>query len=401
MKKEFAMILTIVLLASSILFVFPASQATSGNTEDVTFAEAFAGTSHIVASPYYYGASQPFTIGSVPVKISWVEVYAASYTSHQIQVAIATTLGGDNVWSVNLTNAPDEYQGTGPAWLNQSVSPAVTLNGGTVYYVTVSSAAGQNYIGSINGWNAGSWFIEKNLVSPMFSLTSSGAVETNSTYLAFTVGGMVPVYNVTFQLSNAISSQWTVDLSGYNQSSSSSSVTFSEPNGTYQFTIPDVVSNGVTYVASPDSGTVVVSGANRNVSISFISQVYSVTFGESGLPSNTEWWVNITGGASLHSNTSEISFKEPNGFVYFTVEARGYSATPSSGTLPISGKNVSISVSFEKATNGTGTIIYNNNTVKNYLSQDWPLFIMLSLIFILAGWALSYYVNPENKKGKK
>jgi hypothetical protein len=395
MKKEFAIILTIALLASSVIFVFPASQATSSDSENVTFAEAIAGTSHIVVSPYYTGAIQPFTIGSAPVKISWVDVYAAS-PSHDLQIAIGTTLEEDNVWSVNLTTAPPQA-----AWLNQSVSPAVALKGGTVYYVTVSTAPGQNYIGTINGWNAGSWFIEKNLVSPMFSLTSSGPVETNSTYLAFTVGGMVPVYNVTFQLSNAISSQWTVDLSGVNQSSSSSSVTFSEPNGTYQFTIPDVVSNGVTYVASPDSGTVVVSGTNRNVSISFIDQVYSVTFGESGLSSNTEWWVNITGGPSLHSNTSEISFKEPNGFVYFTVEARGYSATPSSGTLPISGKNVSISVSFEKATNGSGTIIYNNNTVKNYLSQDWPFFIMLSLIFILAGWALSYYINPENKKVKK
>ena len=394
MKKIVVAILILALLACSSLFFIPGSQATgSGQTENMTFAEATAQTTDIMVSAYAYGMSQGFTVPA-PVEVSWVSVYM--YSLSTTDVSIGTTVGNNNVWNSGSVNA-----NFGAAkWFNLTVSPAVSLSPDTVYYLSDQQYPGQDAIGTIN---SGSWLIQRNIAGRAWVIGGSGGgpLETNSSYMAFAIGGSVPVYSVSFETSNTVG-QWSVDLAGINQTSSSSSITFSVPNGTYEFQIPTVTSNGITYVASPSSGNVVVSGVNRIVSLSFIGQVYSVTFNESGLPTGTEWWINITGGSSLHSNTSAISFKEPNGFVYFTVEAKGYSANPSSGTLPISGKNASVSVSFEKATNGSGTIIYNNNTVKNYVSQNWPLFVLVSLIFLLAGWALTYFVNPENRgKAKK
>ncbi len=394
MKEKIIAILILALLAFSAVLLAPGVQATgSGQTENMTFAEATAQTTDIMVSAYAYGVSQGFTVPA-PVEVSWVSV--CMYSLSTTDVSIGTTVGNNNIWNSGSVNA-----NFGAArWFNLTISPAVSLNPDTTYYLSDQQYPGQDSIGVIN---SGSWLTERNVLGRAWIIGGSGGgpLETNSSYMAFTIGGSVPVYTVSFETSNTVE-QWSVDLAGINQTSSSSSITFSVPNGTYEFQIPTVTSNGITYVASPSSGNVVVSGVNRIVSLSFIGQVYSVTFNESGLPSGTEWWVNITNGPSMHTNTSAISFKEPNGFVYFTTAAKGYSANPSSGTLPISGKNVSISVSFEKMTNGTGTIIYNNNTVKNYVSQNWPLFVLMSLIFLLAGWALTYFINPENRgKAKK
>ncbi len=395
MKVKIAAIFVLALLACSSLFLVPGSHAAgSGSTENVAFAEAMSGGSHIL-SVGYSGVSQPFSVGSVPVSVSWI-TFLVSAAGGSTSLYIGTSVERNNILSKTVTVPNDQSQT--PSWVNVSISPALVLNSGT-YYLSTDQYYGE-YEGIIDN---GSWLTSRNIVAPMFYGPPGGNVATqaNSSYMAFAIGGFVPVYNVTFQIPNALGSLWTVDFGGSNQSSSSSSIIFTAPNGTYRFAIPDVTYDGITYVASPDSGTVTVSGSTQLVEVSFIGQVYSVTFNESGLPAGTDWWLNITNGPSMHTNNSAISFKEPNGFIYFTAAAKGYSADPSSGTLPISGKNVSISLSFQKITNGTGTIIYNNNTIKNYFSQNWPLFVLISLIFLLTGWALTYFINPENRGKKK
>jgi hypothetical protein len=128
-------------------------------------------------------------------------------------------------------------------------------------------------------------------------------------------------YSITFTatgLPNGTS--WTVDLNGMNESSSSKSIIFYEPNSTYLFSIP----NGSGYTASPESGSVNVNGSNLTITIVFSSITIPVTFSETGLPGGTSWKVQIlfvTGnnGSSLvlvnltkTSNSSNIIFNLPD-----------------------------------------------------------------------------------------
>jgi outer membrane protein assembly factor BamB len=66
--------------------------------------------------------------------------------------------------------------------------------------------------------------------------------------------------------------QWWINLNGTVYSSTSSSIGFAEPNGTYAYTI-----GASNYVASPQSGSVSVNGANARQAISFT-------------PSTVDWW---------------------------------------------------------------------------------------------------------------
>jgi hypothetical protein len=58
---------------------------------------------------------------------------------------------------------------------------------------------------------------------------------------------------------------WSVTMDGVHHSSTTDSIAFTEPNGTYSFTIQNTTRN----TASPSSGMVIVSGANAVVHISF------------------------------------------------------------------------------------------------------------------------------------
>ena len=80
-------------------------------------------------------------------------------------------------------------------------------------------------------------------------------------------GGSAPsTYSVTFPQSGLpAGTSWSVTLNGQTLSSTTSTITFSEPNGTYAYTVGAV--NG--YTATPSSGSVTVNGVSQTVAITF------------------------------------------------------------------------------------------------------------------------------------
>ncbi|MGC8688950.1 MAG: S53 family peptidase, partial [Thermoplasmata archaeon] len=73
-------------------------------------------------------------------------------------------------------------------------------------------------------------------------------------------------YTVTFTESGLPSgTSWSVTLAGSTKSSTTNTITFSEPNGSYSFSVGAVTG----YTASPSSGTITVNGANVNQAITF------------------------------------------------------------------------------------------------------------------------------------
>jgi len=86
---------------------------------------------------------------------------------------------------------------------------------------------------------------------------------------------------------------WSVSLDETTRSSSSSTITFSEPNGTYQLYTWDVKG----YANYNNLTTLHVNGTPIDVTVSYFpppdAGFYYVTFGETGLPFNDFWKVEI------------------------------------------------------------------------------------------------------------
>ena len=88
--------------------------------------------------------------------------------------------------------------------------------------------------------------------------------------------GSGPKHAVTFTESGLPSgANWSMTLNGLLSSSTTNSITFNEPNGTYPFSVGLVPG----YSASPSSGSVTVNGVNATQAISFTYSVVSVPVG--------------------------------------------------------------------------------------------------------------------------
>jgi subtilase family serine protease len=156
-------------------------------------------------------------------------------------------------------------------------------------------------------------------------------------------------YTITFHgtgLPSGIS--YSVTLGGTTKTSSGGQIVFTEPNGSYPYTVTPPSG----YTATPSSGTANVNGMANDITITFtktsspLPQTYAVTFIASGLPSNQSFSVTLNG-ATQASAQGQVSFTEPNGTYQYTVTSpSGYNATPSSGTITVNGQAVSTTINF-------------------------------------------------------
>lgn len=187
--------------------------------------------------------------------------------------------------------------------------------------------------------------------------TDSNNVAISSSQISVKVNP-IPMYTVKFtETGLAAGTQWEVTLAGTQAYSTTSSISFSEPNGTYGFT----VALQCGYGNSPRSGSVTVAGSAISTSVTFVSKpTYTLKFTESGAPSGYTWIIGI-GGACFGSSTtpSAVTFSEPNGTYSWTasdVDVKhllghnyGYVPSPSSGTITISGSGATVSISYSFA----------------------------------------------------
>jgi len=152
-------------------------------------------------------------------------------------------------------------------------------------------------------------------------------------------------YPVTFIESGLPpSTDWSVTVGGELNTSSGSSVGFSEPNGLYDFSIGPVAG----FTANVTGGSVRVTGGSVTVDIGFTSPTnsYAVTFIESGLPPSALWNVTLNG-LQNHSTTASIGFTEAPGTWAFSVGSfTGYVANNSTGEVSVSSAPVKVYIGF-------------------------------------------------------
>ncbi|BBE42429.1 InlB B-repeat-containing protein [Conexivisphaera calida] len=162
------------------------------------------------------------------------------YSPFGVSVPFTLTINGPNGWSATWSST------TGPdVWVN----PTIYLAFNTWKGVPVGTYSYEITPTSYDGYDA---------------VPSSGwIVVSNTASQTISYGGQY--YTVTFTESGLPSgTEWWVVLNGWNQSSTSSTITFSEPKGTYSWSAgPNPYypgTNGVRYYSSDASGSLSVSG---------------------------------------------------------------------------------------------------------------------------------------------
>jgi thermopsin len=157
-------------------------------------------------------------------------------------------------------------------------------------------------------------------------------------------------YGVTFTETGATSATWSVTFANETGSASAgSAISFSIPNGTWQYSVGSV--SGMT--AAPADGDVIVTGAGHSVAVTYTTgsttsnpSRYLVTFGETGLAAGTPWSV-VVGSTTYPATGSSVALTAVNGSDPYTIPAvTDYTLSSSSGTVVIAGASASVSVMF-------------------------------------------------------
>jgi len=342
-------------------------------SSDPIYSEVNATSSNIFL--YSLPGAEEFTVGSSNETVNYFVLYLSG--SGTVDVSIGSSLFHSDVLSnTTVTVTPGKF------WYNMSFKPT-TLTGSTGYYLNVFPVSG-----SVEWGYTTSPSIAKNNLQD-FYYVSGVLAHDNASPNIYTIGFAAKEYTVTFTetglslvtspLSGSALSvaSWSVTLNGVTENSTTNTITFSEPNGAYPFTVGSITG----YTASPSSGTVTVNGASVNVNITFTPvsvKTYSVTFTESGLSllsSSTlsvSWSVTLNG-VTENSTTNTITFKEPNGTYSFTVGSiTGYTASPSSGTVTVNGASVSQTITFTHTV--VSSVVYSevNATSSNIFLYSLP-----------------------------
>jgi len=149
---------------------------------------------------------------------------------------------------------------------------------------------------------------------------------------------------------------WSVNLSdAYSpgpyplQSSNSSTIAFSVLGRYAQYVYDAHPTDG--YFAIPASGRIEtrnLASVSVNVSYFAASALYVVTFSESGLPSGTTWYANLSDGQTLSGVGPTLSTSLPDGAYAYTVASTDPAYAAPSGRFSIDGAAVAVPVPFSE-----------------------------------------------------
>jgi len=302
----------------------------SSTPSTITFTEPNGTYTYTIGDvPGWHQTTLPYT-GSVTISGAAVRETTLAFTQVTYTVTIGElTFPSGLSWSITLNG----------------VTESLTTTGGTVTLTWTGLANGTySYsIAGISGWH-------QTTLPYSGSLTVNGGtsgISGSGVGYAKTLVYSQVTYSVTFAETGLPSgTSWSIMLNGVAKGSTTGTIGFTEPNGTYVYTVADVPGWHQTTLAY--TGSVTVSGSTVTEStLAFTQVTYSVTFTEAGLASGTEWYVNITGGSSFSSTTGTVAFTNPNGTYRFTIWTEAnYTATTSGGTLTVTGAPAGESVTF-------------------------------------------------------
>lgn len=268
-------------------------------------------------------------------------------------------------------------QSTNSTWrfpappLHSPPTYAVTLSEndlplGTTWFVTLNGTTQTGTGNLVFTEPNGTYSFSVGAIAGYSASPSSGAIHVNGTAvsqsIAFTALS-AGQYSLIFSESGLpTGTNWSVIVGTTTYSSTGSTISFAETNGTYHYTVGKVTG----YTSSPSPGNVTVNGSSKTAVITFTKSgteiTYTVIFTENGLPPGTSWVVTLNG-TTVSSTTTTITFQEANGSYGFTVgSVSGYTVSPSSGSIKVNGAAASQSVAFTHTSPKPGLFGLSGNT---------------------------------------
>lgn len=175
-------------------------------------------------------------------------------------------------------------------------------------------------------------------------------------------------YTVTFTEDGLPSgTEWSVNLSnGLSLSATASTVLLLLANGNYTYE-----SSTPLYGYEAASGIFEVNGTPFSQNITFKYSAFAVNFSETGLPSGSSWYVNISGNSKSAPSGSPISYHLINGSYTYNATSQPAGAFVSVGdSFTVSGNASNVTVLFEK--------IYNVNFIETGLPVDIKWYVVLN-----------------------
>ncbi|HTT16048.1 MAG TPA: hypothetical protein VMH49_01640 [Thermoplasmata archaeon] len=238
------------------------------------------------------------------------------------------------------------WSGTGSVY--SSASFAVAIPSGVTEYFAVRDALFDEVGGVLDGPCAETT-VELNTIGCTAAGISVGSGWSPAGFAIAFSGPRVPAYPVAFDESGLpAGAAWSANLSGLFNRTTTDSLGFLVPNGSYVFTIGAAGGDA----ADPATGTVVVDGGAVTVDVAF-RHAYTVSFRpsvEGGLPTGTLWSVWCGGMLASSSPTNEaIAFTVPNGsFAFYVNFVAGYIVgTNASGSVTVAGADRTVNVTFD------------------------------------------------------
>ena len=292
-------------------------------------------TGYYISEPPYPNKMGTFTINGSGVNESLTFLYAPYTVTFK-----ESGLPPASIWSVTLNGASS----------NSSSSQIVFFEPNGSYDYSIGMEPG---------------FIPLNV---------SGVVTVDGKSLTVNVSFTEALYNVTFKETGLPAGfNWSVGMENRVMSSTTNTITFEAPNGTYSFTIFTVDS----YVAYPTNGKLTVNGSAVSESIEYspFPKLTYLLFNETGLPTGTKWSVIVSYGNAIHNETMSFSNgttveyvipnKGANSIYWFRVVAVfGYTATPSNGNVTTNGTaNYTVNIAFSRVDYISGTISPTNSSL--------------------------------------
>jgi YVTN family beta-propeller protein len=199
------------------------------------------------------------------------------------------------------------------------------------------------------------WSTSGLLVAPLPNGTFGYRIPGIGPYEPQTATGVVTIYangtstSVAFYYSYALDfnetglpagTNWTISIAGSVYTQSAPALDLFEPNGSYEYTIVPIPGYSTTW-----NGRVTIAGAPEAVAINFTRVTYALTFEANGLPSGTEWGVEVNG-SELTSTSEDLVANLPNGTYMIVYSSAGSyaiaNAPPSVVTLRGEGELIPI-----------------------------------------------------------
>ncbi|MEM3193236.1 MAG: NosD domain-containing protein [Candidatus Parvarchaeota archaeon] len=329
----------------------------------------------------YYGEMKPTATGKIHIEVNvpstieignqtfygqnfWISEFSGNYSINVSSIGFKTVT--EQIYVPPLGSIDLHFNLTSRILYNVSFNES-GLPVGTEWYVNLSNGmdsgaiTGTSYSFSLPN---GTYSYTIATIDKTYSPSSpSGSFTVNGAALSESVTFMEVVYTVTFaETGLTAGTSWSVTLGATTQTSNTNTITFTEPNGSYSYSISGISG----YRANAYTGTVMINGSSVSISVVWSVITYPITISETGIPSGTSWTVTLSGTAfngnqintTLSSTTNSITFNEPNGSYSFTAHLpSGYTSSSAKGSITVSGTSATAKITIQSQTNYLSYII--------------------------------------------